>query len=197
LCAVRGVRPPARPGSSARHPMSRPPRSSQTVLRQRHRAQHLFFWVHLFERLLENLAFQRLLAEQALELTYLGLQGSILGRRHHFLASAGGRQRTLGCEPPPREQLVRRDAVLARHKAHRHARRIGLLDNPHLLGWCPPTPPLRALQNLGTDRPLFNDVSQNVGHKTHSYIRVGAWPGSLGAASRATDSDQSSRVLMP
>ena len=50
----------------------------------------------MFERLLEDLGFQRLLAEQSLQLAYLALQGSMIRRRHNLFAAAGGRQLPLG-----------------------------------------------------------------------------------------------------
>src|SRR6266487_2279281 len=45
---------------------------------------------------LEDLGFQRLLAEQSLQLAHLALQGSVIRRRHDLFAAAGGRQRRRG-----------------------------------------------------------------------------------------------------
>jgi len=74
----------------------------------------------VFERLLEDLGFQRLLAEQSLQLAHLARQ--VIRRRHHLFAAAGGRQRPLGHQPAPREELVRGNAMSASHQAYRHAR---------------------------------------------------------------------------
>jgi hypothetical protein len=87
----------------------------------------------VFERLLEDLGFQRLLAEQSLQLAHLALQGSVIRRRHDLFAAAGGRQRPLGHQPAPREELVRGNAMSASHQAYRHARLERLLDDPNLL----------------------------------------------------------------
>src|SRR5262249_43869947 len=60
----------------------------------------------MFERLLEDLGFQCLLAEQPLQLAHLALQSPIIRGRHHLFAAAGSRQRPLHHQPAPGEQLV-------------------------------------------------------------------------------------------
>src|SRR5262245_55126414 len=67
------------------------------------------------ERLLEDLGFQRLLAEQSLQLAHLALQGPVIRCRHDLFAAAGGRQRPLHHQPAPREELVRGNAMSASH----------------------------------------------------------------------------------
>src|SRR4029077_13975440 len=46
----------------------------------------------VFERLLEDLGFQRLLAEQSLQLAHLALQGPVIRRRKDLCPRAGGRE---------------------------------------------------------------------------------------------------------
>src|SRR5215831_10487551 len=91
----------------------------------------------MFERLLEDLGFQRLLTEQPLQLAHLALQSPIIRGRHDLFAAAGSRQRPLHHQPAPREQLVRGNAMSASHQAYRHARLKGLFDDPNLLSRCP------------------------------------------------------------
>ena len=75
-------------------------------------------------------------------------------RRHHLLAGAHRRQRTLGVKPPPAEQLVRCNAMPARHQRHRHPRRVGLLHDCCLLFRRPAPPPLNRRNHLNSiDRP--------------------------------------------
>ena len=82
----------------------------------------------MFERFLENLGFQCLLAEQTVKLANLVLQGSVIRRRRNFFATARRSQTALRHQAAPREQLVRSNAMPARYQAHRHARLEGLLD---------------------------------------------------------------------
>src|SRR6516225_5640739 len=86
----------------------------------------------MFERLLEDLGFQRLLTEQPLQLAHLALQSPIIRGRHDLFATAGSRQRPLHHQPPPGEELVRGNAMSASHQAYRHARLKGLFDDPNL-----------------------------------------------------------------
>jgi hypothetical protein len=79
----------------------------------------------------------RLLAEQSLQLAHLALQGSMIRRWHDLFVAAGGRQRPLGRQPAPREELVRGNAMSASHQAYRHARLERLLDDPNLFRRCP------------------------------------------------------------
>src|ERR687890_804360 len=89
--------PPARRCSNGRPQGWRRPRSSRSALGPRQRAQQLLFWPGGdLQRLLEDLGFERLLAEQALQLTDLVLQGPALGGGHHLLLGTGRRQRALG-----------------------------------------------------------------------------------------------------
>src|SRR5262245_27284795 len=104
----------------------------------------------VFERLLEDLGFQRLLAEQPLQLAHLALQGSVIRRRHDLFAAAGGRQRPLGHQPAPREELVRGNAMSASYQAYRHARLERLLDDPNLLRRCPAPNDSFSLANAST-----------------------------------------------
>lgn len=86
--------------------MSRQPRSSQTVLRRRHRAEHLFFWVRLVEGLFEALASSVFIAENALEFTHLSLQSLVVRCRHNLFAGNRSCQRALCRDPAPCEELV-------------------------------------------------------------------------------------------
>jgi hypothetical protein len=95
----------------------------------------------MFERLLEDLGFQRLLTEQPLQLVHLALQSPIIRGRHDLFVAAGSRQRPLH----PREQLVRGNAMSASHQAYCHARLKGLFDDPNLLSRCPAPPPLEPM----------------------------------------------------
>src|SRR3954464_8106350 len=86
-----------------------------------------------FQGFFEHLGLQGLLAEQPLQLAHLVLERSVIRGRYDFLLGAGRGERALGGQAPPGEELVRRDAVLAGHQAHRHAGPEGLLDEAHLL----------------------------------------------------------------
>jgi len=73
---------------------------------------------------------------------------------HHLLGGAHRRQPTLGVKPPPAEQLVRCNAMPARHQRHRHPRRVGLLHDCCLLFRRPAPPPLNRRNHLNSiDRP--------------------------------------------
>jgi hypothetical protein len=87
----------------------------------------------VFERLFENLRFQRLLAEEPMKFANLILQSPIIRSRHHLFAAAGGRQRPLHHQPAPGEELVRGNAMPTSHQAYRHTRLEGLFDHANLL----------------------------------------------------------------
>src|SRR5262249_49612625 len=106
----------------------------------------------MFERLLEDLGFQRLLTEQPLQLAHLALQSPIIRGRHDLLAAAGSRQRPLHHKPAPREQLVRGNAM--GHQAYRHARLKGLFDDPNLLSRCPAPTALNRCDDLNSIRRI-------------------------------------------
>src|SRR5499427_2566343 len=112
----------------------------------------------MFERLLEDLGFQRLLTEQPLQLAHLALQSPIIRGRHHLFAAAGSRQRPLHHKPAPREQLVRGNAMSASHQAYRHARLKGLFDDPNLLSRCPAPTALNRCDDLNSIRGLLIDT---------------------------------------
>ena len=56
----------------------------------------------VFERFLENLGFQCLLAEQTVKLANVVLQGSVIRRRHNFFATARRSQTALRHQAAPR-----------------------------------------------------------------------------------------------
>jgi hypothetical protein len=56
-------------------------------------------------------------------------QGSVIGCRYDLFAAASGRQRPLGHQPAPGEELVWGNAMSASHQAYRHARLERLLDH--------------------------------------------------------------------
>src|SRR6266487_1893644 len=105
-------------------------------------------------RVLEDLGFQRLLAEQPLQLAHLALQGSIIRSRHHLFAAAGSRQRPLHHQPAPGEELVRGNAMSASHQAYRHARLERLLDDPNLLRRGPAPTALNRCDDLNSIRSI-------------------------------------------
>src|SRR5215204_4648130 len=113
------------------------PRAAATALtgrppatRSRARAA---FWGHALHRRAQDLVLERLLAEQALQLTDLLMGRTQLGGRNHLLAGAGGGQRALRHQPAPGEELVARDAMMPRDERDRVAGQIRLFDDPHLL----------------------------------------------------------------
>jgi hypothetical protein len=64
----------------------------------------MFFWAGGdLKRLFENLAFHRLLAEQALQLFDLVLKGTIFGRRNDIFLGSSCRQSPLGGKLTPGE----------------------------------------------------------------------------------------------
>jgi hypothetical protein len=63
------------------------------------------------QRLLEDLGFERLLAETALQLPDLVVQGAIFKGRGDLLLGTGGRQRSLGRELAPAKELVGRHSM--------------------------------------------------------------------------------------
>src|SRR6516162_9597272 len=128
----------------------------------------------MFERPLEDLGFQRLLTEQPLQLAHLALQSPIIRGRHDLFAAAGSRQRPLHHQPPPGEELVRRNAMSASHQAYRHARLEGLLDHPNLLCRCPAPTALNRCDDLNSIREI---APEPAGHglplsKCEAYNRV-------------------------
>src|SRR6266480_4548812 len=118
-------------------------------------------------RVLEDLGFQRLLAEQSLQLAHLALQGSVIRRRHDLFAAAGGRQRPLGHQPAPREELVRGNAMSASHQAYRHARLERLLDDPNLLSRGPAPTALNRCDDLNSIR--------SIGHRHVVCLTLAKW----------------------
>ena len=114
--------------------------------------------------LFQDFGFQGLLAEQPLQLTDLVLERAVIRGRHDLLLGSGCGQPTLGGEPPPSEELVWGNPVLARHQAHRHARREGRLHKAHLLGSGPAPPSL----NRGDDLNAVRDVGHRHGCKPHT-----------------------------
>src|SRR5690606_17796869 len=123
--------------------------SSQTVLRPRQRPQHLFFWARRqFKRVLQDLSFHRLLAEQTLQLAHLVLERAIFGRSHDFALGCRRRQRTLRGQLAPEEKLVWLNTVAPSDKAHRYIRRISLLDHRQFLSRRPSPSALWPVQDL-------------------------------------------------
>src|SRR5215831_14446139 len=111
-----------------------PRSSSGTVLRRRRRQPQLFFLpCGVFERLFENLRFQRLLAQEPMKFANLVLQSPIIRSRHDLFPTAGRGQAALRHQPTPGEQLVRGDAMPTSHQAYRHTRLEGLFDHANLL----------------------------------------------------------------
>ncbi|OWK24226.1 hypothetical protein AJ87_23585 [Rhizobium yanglingense] len=100
----------------------------------------MFFWADSdFKGFLENFAFHRLLAEQALQFLDLVLKGAILGSRNDLFLRRGGGQCPLSCKLAPIEQLVRLYAVTPGNDANRHAWLIRLLNDGQLFGRRPAT----------------------------------------------------------
>src|SRR3978361_1084183 len=93
---------------------------------QRARATDVFLAARDVQRLLQDLGFHRLLAQQPLGVAQLVLQGAIVGRRNDLLFSPRRRQRALGRQTSPAEHLARRHAMPARHQADRDARFVRL-----------------------------------------------------------------------
>src|SRR5215204_6842738 len=96
----------------------------------------------LESELAQDLVLERLLADQALQLTDLLMGRTQLGGRNHLLAGTGRRQRALRHQPAPGEELVVRDAMTPRDERDRVAGQIRLFDDPHLLLRQPAAPPL-------------------------------------------------------
>ena len=84
---------------------------------------------HALHRLAQDLVLERLLAEQALQLTDLLMRRTQLGGRNHLLAGAGGGQRAPRYQPAPGEELVARDAMTPRDERDRVAGQIRLFDD--------------------------------------------------------------------
>src|SRR5499433_2277872 len=87
----------------------------------------------MFERLFENLRFQRLLAQEPMKFANLVLQSPILRSRHDLFPAAGRSQTALRHQPTPGEQLVWGNAMPTSHQAYRHTRLEGLFDHANLL----------------------------------------------------------------
>ena len=104
-------------------------------------ARELFGGGHALHRLAQDLVLERLLAEQALQLTDLLMGRTQLGGRNHLLAGAGGGQRALRDQSAPGEELVARDARTPRDERDRVAGQIRLFDDTDILA-------ARALQML-------------------------------------------------
>lgn len=120
----------------------------------------MFFWASGdLKRLFENLAFHRLLAEQALQLFDLVLKGTIFGRRNNILLRSRGRQSPLSGELTLGEQLVRLNAVTPRNDADGRVRLVCLLDDGKLLCRRPATAALSAGQDF-----YFRTVTGHNGH---------------------------------
>lgn len=84
------------------------------------------------KRFLEDFAFHRLLAQQALQFLDLVLKGSIFGCRNDVFLRCGCGERSLRCKLAPIEQLVRLDAVTPRDDADRRIPFIRLLNDGEL-----------------------------------------------------------------
>jgi hypothetical protein len=93
-----------------------------------------------------------------LQLAHLALQGPVIRRRHDLFAAAGGRQRPLGYQPAPREELVRGNAMSASHQAYRHPRLERLLDDPNLLRRCPAPTALNRCDDLNRSAGFVMDT---------------------------------------
>ena len=75
-------------------------------------------------------------------------------RKAPLRAAASGRQRPLGHQPAPREELVRGNAMSASHQAYRHARLECLLDDANLLRRCPAPTALNRCDDLNSIRRI-------------------------------------------
>jgi hypothetical protein len=100
------------------------------------------------QRLLEDLGFQGILAEQPLQLTDLVLHGPVLGGSDHLLLGTGGSERSLGGELAPAEELVGSHSMPAGDQADRDVGLVGLLDDGQLLGGRPVAAALRSVKDL-------------------------------------------------
>src|SRR5688500_6194612 len=131
----------------------------------------LFGGGHALDRLAQDLVLERLLAEQALQLTDLLMGRTQLGGWNYLLAGTGRRQRALRHQPATGEELVARDAMTPRDERDRVAGQIRLFDDPHLLLRRPAAPPLHRRDHLdpfGAGR-AFVETSHRVRHTPHTY----------------------------
>jgi uncharacterized protein YciW len=104
----------------------------------------------VFERLFENLRFQRLLAQEPMKFANLVLQNPIIGSRHDLFPAASRGQAALRHQPTPGEQLVCGDAMPTSHQAYRHTRLEGFFDHANLLWGRPAPTTLNRRDNLNT-----------------------------------------------
>jgi hypothetical protein len=81
----------------------------------------------LIQNLFEDLDLERFLPKKAMQLAYLLLQGTVLRCRDDLFPCGRRRQRTLGRQPPPGEQLVRSNAMSPRHETDGSAGLVRLL----------------------------------------------------------------------
>src|SRR6516225_2317917 len=108
----------------------------------------------MFERLLEDLGFQRLLTEQPLQLAHLALQSPIIRGRHDLFAAAGSRQ-------PPSTTSRRHVNSWSGATQCRRATKLtvmpglkGLFDDPNLLSRCPAPTALNRCDDLNSIRRI-------------------------------------------
>jgi hypothetical protein len=106
------------------------------------------------ERLLEDLDFQGLAAEQPFELPNPLFELADLGGADHLVVDADRFTAALGHPLPPSEQQARRDAVPAGHERDRHAGLEGLLDQPDLLRHRPAPAALHRADHLDAPNVL-------------------------------------------
>jgi len=103
------------------------------------------------------------------QFAHLRLERTVLGRRHDYLASCRGGQRTLRHQAPPGEDLTATDAVPADDERHAHPGQIRLLDDPDLFLRSPSPPAL----NIAEDLAIIVTPGRTVSHVPHSYLRAG------------------------
>src|SRR3974377_1632184 len=87
-----------------------------------------------------------------MEFADLVLQSPIIRSRHDLFAAARSSQAPLRHQTAPGEQLVRGNAMSARHQAHRHARLAGLRHHANLLRSRPAAPALNRRDDLNALR---------------------------------------------
>jgi hypothetical protein len=92
-----------------------------------------FFYMGDFDGLSENLVFQRLLAQDPLELSDALLEGFDLGGTDDFFIDPDRLFPTLGHAPSPVKQQGRRNTMLPSHIGNRDPAPRGFLQDPPLL----------------------------------------------------------------
>src|SRR5215211_5812036 len=114
--------------------------------------QDRFFCPREIERLFEDLGFQGLAPEQALEVAHTLLELADLAGPDHVLVGMDGLAPAFQHPALPGKELAWRDAGATGHQRNRHARLHGLLDQADLLGGRPAPSALHGRDDFHTRR---------------------------------------------